>query len=162
MQPSRRVRARPVIERCQALLAERGNVSGARLANEALAAYQALSGDGLVAFFDFLVRRSAPDMEIVERCEAAYRQAPSHTTLIQLQQAVESPCQELFRRLNLARGGTAALVEMRRRLLRGVSERPAWAAVEASLAPLLSSWFNGGFLEFRRIDRHTRTWCSRS
>ncbi len=152
---SGRASARRAIDRCQALLAERGNVSGASLANEALEAYQALSDDGLATFFDFLARRSTPDTEVLERCEAAYRARPSHATLIQLQQAVESPCQELFRRLNLAHGGTAALIEMRARLLRGVSETPAWAAVEASLASLLSCWFNGGFLELRRINRRT-------
>jgi malonyl-CoA decarboxylase len=137
------------------LLSERGEVSGTSLANEALTAYQSLSGSGLSAFFDYLVNRCSPDPKVVHRCGEAYRAAPSHANLIQLQQAVESPCQELFRRLNLARNGTAALVEIRRRLLRGLGDNPVWAPVEADLARLLRSWFNGGFLELRRIHSHT-------
>ena len=76
------------------------------------------------------------------------------TNLIELQRALESPRQELFRRLNLARR------EPRRsstsiRLLRGLTGNPAWAAIEFDLAQLLRSWFNGGFLELRRIDWRT-------
>jgi malonyl-CoA decarboxylase len=65
------------------------------------------------------------------------------------------PRRELFRRLNSGSRGTIALVEMRRRLLGGVDEHPTWAVVEADLAPLLRSWFDPGYLEFRRIDGQT-------
>ena len=43
--------ARRAIERCHVLLSDRGDVSGERLANEALAAYEALGGASLDAFF---------------------------------------------------------------------------------------------------------------
>jgi malonyl-CoA decarboxylase len=127
----------------------------ASLANRALAACQSLNRSSLSAFFDSLVNQWSPDVENVRRCSHAYREEPSGTNLTRLQRAVESPRQELFRRLNLARNGTAALVEIRRRLLRGLNDHPAWTAIEADLTPLLRSWFNGGFLELRRIDLRT-------
>ncbi len=70
-----------------------------------------------------------------------------------LQQAVESPRQEFFRRLNLAPGATAQIVAMRRDLL-SLGD-PALAAVDRDLMHLLASWFNRGFLVLRRIDWQT-------
>ena len=147
--------ARRVIERCHVLLSESGEVSGERLANEALAAYQGLSGGSLTTFFSLLASRFSPDPDLVDRSADAYRQHPSRETLTELQRAVEPPRQELFRRLNLASTGTATLIEMRRRILRGVDEHPPWGVVASDLAHLLRTWFNGGFLEFRRIDWRT-------
>ena len=147
--------ARRVIERCHVLLSESGEVSGERLANEALAAYQALSGGSLTTFFSLLASRFSPDPDLVDRSADAYRQHPSRETLTELQRAVEPPRQELFRRLNLASTGTATLIEMRRRILRGVDEHPPWDVMASDLADLLRTWFNGGFLELRRIDWRT-------
>jgi malonyl-CoA decarboxylase len=138
-------------------LSGRGDVSGPALANDALTAYQTLSGPALTAFFDFLVNRCSPDPEVIQRCGEAYRVEPSHVNLIQLQKAVESPRQELFRRLNLAINGTRVLVDIRRRLLHELSDHPLWAAIEADLEHLLRSWFNGGLLELRRIHPQTPT-----
>src|SRR5438874_1450695 len=60
--------------------------------------------------------------------------------------------QELFRRLNLAPGGTAALVRMREQLLDALDDRADRAAVDSAFIHLFSSWFNRGFLVLRRID----------
>ena len=147
--------ARRAIDRCHVLLSEHGDVSGERLANEALAAYRVLVGPSLNTFFTLLASEFSADPSLVLRGIDAYRQHPSSDTLIELQRAVEPPRQELFRRLNLSSGGTAALIEMRRRILRGLDEHPTWAVVAADLGHLLRSWFNGGFLEFRRIDWRT-------
>jgi len=147
--------ARQAIERCHVLLSEHGDVSGERLANDALEAYQALRGASLNTFFSLLASQFSPDSDLVGRWTDAYRQHPSCETLIELQRAVEPPRRELFRRLNLASGGTATLIEMRRRILRGLDQYPPWAVVAADLAYLLRSWFNGGFLELRRIDWRT-------
>jgi malonyl-CoA decarboxylase len=64
----------------------------------------------------------------------------------------EPPRQELFRRLNGAPGGTAAIVRLRRALLERMAKRPHLSVVEADLLHLLSSWFNPGFLEMRKVD----------
>jgi malonyl-CoA decarboxylase len=144
--------ARHAISLAHALMSEHGEVSGARFACEALAAYQALGAAVSGAFFELLVKEFSPDPEVVGRCADAYRNDPSQTNLIQLLQAAEPPRQELFRRLNMAPGGTAMLVDMRRRLLQGLGENPHWLGIEADLAHLLRSWFNRGFLTLQRID----------
>jgi malonyl-CoA decarboxylase len=68
---------------------------------------------------------------------------------------VESPRQELFRRLNLAPGGTHVLIEMRHRVLREIQHTPRLEPIAADLGHLLTSWFNRGFLVLQRIDWHT-------
>src|SRR5215813_11541286 len=147
--------ARRAIERCHVLLSDRGDVSGERLAHEALAAYEALTGPSLDAFFTYLTRQFSTDAEAVDRSLELLRRQSSPEALAALQLAIEPPRRELFRRLNLARGGTAALIEMRRRILKGLASHPEWAAVSADLEHLLRSWLNVGFLELRRIDWHT-------
>jgi malonyl-CoA decarboxylase len=148
-------RGRHAISLCHALMSERGEVSGARIAREALTAYQELDEAALGIYFDLLVKEFSPDPDEVGRVADAYRQDPSQGNLIQLQRVVEPPRQELFRRLNMAVGGTAVIVEMRRRLLKLLPERPYYAGIDADLAHLLNSWFNRGFLALERIDWRT-------
>jgi malonyl-CoA decarboxylase len=140
---------------CHALLSERGEVSGARLAQEALASYRALDEAALGVFFDLLVKEFSPKPDEVGQCADAYHRDPSQPNLIRLQHVVEPPRQELFRRLNMAPGGTGVLVEMRSRLLRELGAKPQWSGIEADLAHLLASWFNRGFLVLQRIDWRT-------
>lgn len=146
---------RGALSLCHALVSERGEASGAALAREALAAYHDLSATSLLAFFDILSEEFSPQADAVGEASDAYRQNASQANLIRLQRVVEPPRQELFRRLNMARGGTATLVEMRRRLLRELKAHPNWAGIEADLAHLLGSWFNRGFLSLERIDWRT-------
>jgi malonyl-CoA decarboxylase len=147
--------ARKALALCSNLLSERGEVSGTLLASEALAAYQALDEHSRAGFFDLLVQQFSPDPEEVGSAGDAYRANPSAGNLTRLQAAVESPRQELFRRLNLAPAGTRILVELRGRLLRELHENPHWMPIVADLERLLIAWFNRGFLELRRIDWRT-------
>ena len=147
--------ARRAIWLCHALLSERGDVAGARLARETLAAYQGLEDLALGVFFDLLIKEFSPDPQDVVRVADAYRQDPSQPNLIRLQRAVEPRRQELFRRLNTVGGGTAVLLEMRRRVLKQLVERPHWVGIDADLAHLFNSWFNRGFLVLQRIDWRT-------
>ncbi|MCU1339501.1 MAG: decarboxylase [Bryobacterales bacterium] len=147
--------ARKAILLCRNLLSERGEVSGTRLAGEALAAYQALDEASRSGFFDLLVQEFSPDPERVGRAGDAYRAHPTPENLLQLQASVESPREELFRRLNLAPGGMRVLVELRGRLQRKLDQNPQWEPVVADLERLLIDWFNRGFLELRRIDWRT-------
>jgi malonyl-CoA decarboxylase len=146
---------RRTVALCHALLSGRGEASGDALARDALAAYRMLSGPALTAFFDVLAEEFSPDPEAVGEAADAYRKDASQANLIQLQHVVEPPRQELFRRLNRANGGTAALVEMRRRLLRDLKTQAHWAGIDADMSHLLSSWFNRGFLALQRIDWRT-------
>jgi malonyl-CoA decarboxylase len=147
--------ARNAVSLCHSLMSERGEVSGARIAREALAAYQALDEKALAIYFDFLVKEFSPDPEEVGRVADTYRKEPSQANLVRLQRAVESPRQELFKRLNMPSGGTGVLVDMRRRLLKLLAGQPHYAGLDADLGHLLNSWFNRGFLVLQRIDWRT-------
>jgi malonyl-CoA decarboxylase len=147
--------AEHVITLCQALLSERGEVSGARRAIEVLSAYQALDPPALEIFFDGLVEQFSPDPSRVERAAATYAADPSQVNLVSLQRAVEPPRQELFRRFNMAPGAIAVLVEMREKLLRTLAGRPERSGLDADLEHLFRSWFNRGFLILQRIDWRT-------
>jgi malonyl-CoA decarboxylase len=71
---------------------------------------------------------------------------------MELHAAAEPRRQELLRRLNLAPGGTAALVHMREQLLDAMDHREDLAAVDNDFVHMFSSWFNRGFLVLQRID----------
>jgi malonyl-CoA decarboxylase len=87
---------------------------------------------------------------------AAWREKPCAETAAELHAASEPRRQELFRRLNLAPGGTAALVRMREQLIEVLARRDdGLRAVDDDFVHLFSSWFNRGFLVLRRIDWST-------
>ena len=148
-------KARRATELCRALLSSRGEASGARLAREALAAYQSLDTEAAGAFFDVLADEFSPDAGAIVQLAEDYRRSPTQARLVRLQQAVESPRLALFQRLNMAPGGTAQIMEMRRRVLAGLRAKPDWIGIDADLFRLLGSWFNRGFLVLQRIDWRT-------
>ncbi len=147
--------ARYVTGLCQSLLSERGEVPGERLATEVLRAYESLDSAARDTFFDLLVTEFSPNPVELGRAADAYRANPSQANLVRLQAAVEPPRQELFRRINMAHRGTAALVGMRRQLLKTLSAHPERAGVDADLTHLFRSWFNRGFLSLQRIEWRT-------
>jgi malonyl-CoA decarboxylase len=140
---------------CESLLGERGEYASTALARDALAAYQALDERGRDEFFEALTRHYSPSPEAVAHTAGAYQLDPSPENLGRLQEAVEPARQELFRRLNMAPGGTAALVDMRSQLLKRVKAHPDWRVIDYDLMHLLRSWFNRGFLRLERIDWRT-------
>jgi len=148
-------KAKELLRLCEALLSERGEVSGARAAGELIAAYRELDAAGRDAFFDLLTEAFLPDPAEAAKAADAYRATPSPQTLLRLQAATESLRQELFRRLNLAAGGTGALIDMRRHLVATLRDHPERAALDADFVHLFRSWFNGGFLTLQRIDWRT-------
>lgn len=144
--------SKKIIALCHHLLSERGEVSGSRMATEALAAYQALDPRARRAFFESLIREFSPDPEEVGQAGDAYRHDPSPENLARLQKVVEPPRQELFRRLNLAPEGTRILVQMRAQVLQESDRGGRFKPIAADLGHLFASWFNRGFLLLRRID----------
>ena len=140
---------------CDALIRESGEYTSTALAREALDAFDELDAAARDEFFDILARDYSPSPDEVAQSALAYQSDPSPANLAQLFATVEPPRQELFRRLNMAPGGTAALVEMRKDLLRNLRSRPHWAVIDADLMHLLRSWFNRGFLRQERIDWRT-------
>ena len=54
--------------------------------------------------------------------------------------------------MNMAPGGTGALIAMRSELTAHLHDEPELKLLDADLKHLFASWFNRGFLELRRID----------
>ena len=78
--------ARKVVAVCRALLSERGEVSGAALAREALAAYDALPANALKPFIHLLAAEFSPAPAPIARAAAAYAQDASPQNLIESHQ----------------------------------------------------------------------------
>ena len=144
-----------LVDRCEELLSGRGEASGVALAREILRDYGELTTGPRIAFFEALERRFGPDPGRVDAAIAAWQASPGDATAAELHAASEPRRQELFRRLNLAPGGTAALVRMREQLMDALGHRDDLAAVDADFVHLFSSWFNRGFLVLRRISWST-------
>jgi malonyl-CoA decarboxylase len=105
-------------------------------------------------FFEMLSRDFAPDAAAILRAATDYQRTPGPSALAALSAAVESPRQELFRRLNTAPRGTETLVALREHLLAS-NTNGNFAALDFDLKHLFRSWFNRGFLHLERISWHT-------
>ncbi|MCX7314054.1 MAG: malonyl-CoA decarboxylase [Alphaproteobacteria bacterium] len=145
-------RSESLAELCEELLTGRGEASGVALAEEILAKYAELTTGPRIAFFEALANRFGPDRDRLDAAISAWQTVPSDKTAADIHAAAEARRQELLRRLNLAPGGTAALVRMREQLLDALDHRADLKAVDADFVHLFSSWFNRGFLVLRRID----------
>lgn len=144
-----------LIEQCDALLSSRGEASGVAYARRILSGFSTLEEESQLRFYRKLASRYQPDVDEIRQATKAYVDSQTPENLQRLLGAVEPPRQELFRRLNLAPGGTEALVGMRKGLLAHLRDEPSLQAVDADMAHLFGSWFNRGFLVLRRIDWRT-------
>lgn len=95
------------------------------------------------------------DPKAVERAIADWTKAPDGAgkaaAKVRLRRALESPRVRLLTQFT-AIDGMKLLVDLRADLLRAVETDPLLEALEADLKTLLTSWFDLGFLELRRID----------
>jgi len=140
---------------CQALLSERGEVSGNLLGRAILARFAAADAEQRREFFTLLAERYDIDPA---RCESAardYASSPDATNLERLADSVEPARQELLRRLNRVPGGTYAMVGMRESLFEHQRDVPSLARVDVDFRHLFRSWFNPGFLVLREVDWNT-------
>ncbi|MGC1742919.1 MAG: malonyl-CoA decarboxylase [Pseudolabrys sp.] len=149
-------RSENLVELCEDLLSGRGEASGVARAREILGRYTELTTGPRIAFFEALAERFGTDPARLEQAISSWRANPSDLTAAEVHAASEPRRQELFRRLNLAPGGTVALVRMREQLMDFLGHRQKdLAAVDADFVHLFSSWFNRGFLVLRHIDWST-------
>ena len=155
--PAGRVTAPPGLpDMGELLLSRRGEASGVALARALVAAFEEADEARRLTFLETLADRFGPDPEAVSRAMQAVARDPASVEAVEaLHVAAEPRRQELFRRLNLAPGGTAALVRMREELLRHLKDSPALRRVDSDFAHLFASWFNRGFLVLRHIDWNT-------
>jgi malonyl-CoA decarboxylase len=149
---------RALVKLSKQLLSEQGQMSGPAIAAvareliETLDDVEDLGSGGLGTYFAWLARELSPDPKAVLAAAEAYAVAPGAAALEQLTRAAEPPRQELFRRINRSPGGTAALLRLRRELLKQLGSEAALPVIDNDLLHLTSSWFNPGFLRIVRVD----------
>ncbi|MCC6781140.1 MAG: malonyl-CoA decarboxylase [Hyphomicrobiales bacterium] len=148
-------RSATLVQLCEDLLSGRGEASGVALAGEILTRYAAMKTGPRIAFFEALAGQFGPDRTRLSAAATAWMSDPSDTAAMRLHRAAEPRRLELFRRLNLAPNGTAALVRMREQLIDAMDHREDLAIIDGDFLHLFSSWFNRGFLVLRSIDWST-------
>jgi malonyl-CoA decarboxylase len=140
------------VKLAEALLSERGEASGAVIARELHEVLQRLDAHSRLEFYRFLTTRFQPDPAALRAAAQAYIADPCAELATKLALAADPPRQEVLRRMNLAAGGTSALVAMRKEIVGQLRGEPALKPLDADLKHLFASWFNRGFLQLRRID----------
>jgi len=155
IRPSRGTPLEQLKEKCATLLTARGQASGIKVADEVHAVYNQCSEAGKKEFFFFLLTEFGRDKNELIATARQYSEDPSHTNLKALTQIMEPRRQELFKRMNMAPGGTMALVEMRDDLLKFLKVHPELKPVDMDFLFLFKTWFNRGFLTMEPI-----TWKS--
>jgi len=114
-----------------------------------------MDSEQCLEFYRELANRYRPDITEIKKASDAYIADQNPGNLADLLEVTAPPRQELFRRLNLAPGGTAGLVSLRKGILSHLRDEPELQAIENDLAYLFDSWFNRGFLVLQRIDWQT-------
>ena len=137
------------------LIGALGESNAQSIAQELVGQYQQLDPAHRQGYFDFLAASFNPDPQLVKAAADAYAAQPDAHHLVELFKVAEPSRQELLRRINRAPGGTSAIIGMRQTLLEQLKAKPTWAAIDADMHHLLTSWFNPGFLELHEI-----TWKS--
>ncbi len=135
-----------------ALLRLRGETAGQALAVQLLRRWDDLDDEQRTTFFTFLLTDLGPDPAAIDGAIERYRKDGNPQRMLELSEAAESQRQPLFRALNTAPGGIAALLEMRTALLARRRTHPELGPVEHDLSHLLRSWFNRGFLHLEQLD----------
>ena len=136
----------------ESLLSERGEASGAVVARELHEVLRILVAEDRLNFQRFLATDFVPNPTVLRAAAETYLSDPSAEAAALLAQATDPPRQELLRRMNMAPGGTSALVAMRNEIAGRLRDEPALRLLDSDLKHLFASWFNRGFLELRRID----------
>jgi malonyl-CoA decarboxylase len=133
-----------------------GAVSARKRALEVTRTYNQLSEGERRAFFVMLVDEFGVDDKAAVKALRAVLQNPSEIRMgrafPRLRTALESPRMRIFRQLNASASCIETVIAMRADALRFVKEEPRLAEIESELYDVLSSWFDVGFLELRRID----------
>lgn len=137
---------------CNRLLARTSAGTRLACATEILRRFAAADDAGKRDFLALLAGRYNADAERLTRAIERYRDEPAPEQLAELHAASEPRRQQILRRLNEAPDGTAMLLAMRGILLEADRDMPGFSALDSDFAHLFAAWFNGGFLELRRLD----------
>lgn len=134
------------------LLSEQGEASGALVSREVHDVLRRLDPNDRRSFQRHLAAGFQPDRDALRMAAERYLADDTAEAAAALAQAADPPRQELLRRMNMAQGGTAALIKMRSEIIPHLRDEPELKLLDADLKHLFASWFNRGFLELRRID----------
>lgn len=141
-----------VLSTCHALLAMRDDASSLQLAARLVHRLAGLDDASTTRLLDVLEADFGPDRTAVEKALADV-DLSDPASVQRLHAASVSARIGLFEAINVAPGGTAAIVGLRAASLRvGPTGHPATAA---DLETTLRSWFNRGFLALDRIGWQT-------
>lgn len=141
-----------VIELCHKLLSSKGEASGIALSFEILNCYQYLSADEKLNFFQALNSEFSALKSTAIEAAQIYLDDPSDANLSDLSEASEPLRRRLILRLNQAPDATLMLIKMREDLLGCFKQDPDLVEVDTDFRKLFISWFNGGFLNLKRLD----------
>lgn len=137
------------------LLSERSEASGALLARQLQEALRALDASDRHGFHSYIANGFQPEQAALRAAAEHYLADGSAEAAGALVRAAEPPRQELLRRINMAPGGTGALMAIRSEIAPLVRDEPELKLLDADLKHLFASWFNRGFIELRRLDWQT-------
>jgi malonyl-CoA decarboxylase len=140
---------------CRRLIEQRGEATSIALAAAVVDAIERMDEAETESFLRLLLDHFSADAAKVEAEVERWRLKGDRRALDELWQTAEPPRQELFRRLNVAPGGTRAIVRLRARLLELLEDDPELEPVDRDLRHLLGSWFNRGFLQIEEISWRT-------
>jgi len=141
-----------VLRLAETLLSGRGESSHVAVAREFLTAYDDLTETAVLSFLTLLDRQFGPDQARLERGLRNLQENPTAKAAREMYEAAEPRRLALFRRINLAPGGTKGLLKMREDVLRNLPAHPELSSVDEDFKHLFESWFNRGFLVLRRLD----------
>ena len=137
------------------MMASDGEFSSMLISDRILDAFEKLDHDQTVGFFQHLNNNFDIDLDQLKLALESYTEETNAANLKKLTTIAEPARQELFRRLNLAPGGTRRLVKMREKLLRLTKKNPELGRMDIDFRHLFNSWFNRGFLVMQPIDWQT-------
>src|SRR3984893_15230084 len=133
------------------LLSERSEASGALVARQLHEVLRALDASDRHGFQRYLATEFQPDRAVLRAAAKRYLADGTAEAAAALARAADPPRQELLRRMNMAPGGTGALIARRSELTAHLRDEPELKLLDTDLRHLFASWFNRGFLELRRI-----------
>lgn len=142
-------------QKCDALLSNLGEATGLARSKEILEDFKSLDQAQKLEFFQTICQEFGVDDNALKQALDAWQKNPDDEHTRNIHFASEPRSQELIRRLNLASGGTAALVAMREDLIGHMKKNVCLTSLDKDIRHLFASWFNRGFLRLERIDWST-------
>ena len=108
-------------------------------------AQRALDASDRHGFHRYLATEFQPDRAALRGAAERYLADGTAEAAAALARTADPPRQELLRRINMAPGGTSALMAMRSEIASWLRSEPELKLLDADLKHLFASWFNRGF-----------------